>query len=92
LAIICAAFWGASETFISTNTNGLTSKLFAGKVEAFSTFRICSASGVVCILLLGIILGNANILILITIILIGQIFVTGAAINIKDLDPKINIS
>jgi hypothetical protein len=59
-------------------------------VEAFSTYRIFSASGVVVSLLLGMMLPYANLLIFIGVLLVGQAIATGTAIYIKDLDPRVN--
>lgn len=82
--------WGSAETFLQTNTGGLISKIFPGKVEAFSVYRVFFSIGVVSVLLLGITLSNAPGYIFLTIVLVMQTIITGVAINLKDLDTNVN--
>jgi len=89
LSFVCAALWGSAETFLQTNTGGLISKIFPGKVEAFSVYRVFFAIGVVSVLLLGIILSNVDGYIFLTIILVLQTIITAVSINLKDLDINV---
>lgn len=90
LSFVCAALWGASETFLQTNTGGMISKIFPGKVEAFSVYRVFFAIGVVSVLLLGIALSNVDGYIYLSIILIFQTIITAVSINLKDLDTNVS--
>jgi hypothetical protein len=54
LCFIVSIMWGASESFIQTNTGALIGIVFPGKVESFSVFRIFLALGTVLTILLNI--------------------------------------
>lgn len=89
LSFACAFLWGSAENLLQTNTGGLIAKIFPGKVEAFSVFRIFFSIGVVTVLLCGIALSNAPGYIFLTIILVLQTIITGVSINLKDLDTSV---
>lgn len=54
LCFLVSALWGFSEIFLQTNTGSLMGKVFPGKVEAFSVFRVVFAFGVVFTIILNI--------------------------------------
>lgn len=76
-----------AETFLQTNNGGLISKIFPGKVEAFSVYRIFFAAGAVSVFLLNIALSSAPDYIFLIIVVVLQTIITGVSINLKDLDP-----
>lgn len=54
LCFAVSILWGISETFLQTNTGALIGKIFPGKVEAFSVFRVVFAFGTVTTIVLNI--------------------------------------
>ena len=86
LCFVCAYLWGMSENFLQTNTNALVSKIFPGKVEGYSVYRVFFCTGVVSVLLIGILLSEAPGYIFLTIVLVMQTVITGISFNLKDLD------
>lgn len=85
LCFVCAYMWGMSENFLQTNTNALVAKIFPGKVEGFSVYRIFFCIGVVSVLLLGILLSSAPNYIFLTIVIVMQTIMTGVSLNLKEL-------
>jgi hypothetical protein len=83
---IASFLWGASETFLQTNTGGLIATVFEGKVEGYSVYRIFFALGVVFVLLLNILLSGSDPYIFITIILALQTIVTAVSLNLRNLE------
>ena len=65
----------------------MISKIFPGKVEAFSVYRVFFSIGVVSVLILNIALSDTPKYIFLTIILVMQTIITGVSINLKDLKP-----
>lgn len=63
----------------------MISKLFPGKVEAFSVYRVFFAIGVVSVLILNIALSSTPKYIFLTIIFVMQTIITGLSINLRDL-------
>lgn len=88
LAFICSFLWGASQNFLQTNTGGLISKIFPGKVEAFSVYRIFFSIGAVSVFLLGIALSQAPGYIYLSIIIGLQIIITMVSINLSSLNNE----
>lgn len=86
MSFVCSFFWGVSENFLQTNTSALVSKIFPGKVEAFSAFRVFFSLGVVLILLLNVALSEVTGYIFVSIVLGLQVLITGVSMNLKDLD------
>ena len=91
LCFVCAALWGCAENFLQTNTGAMISKIFPGKVEAFSVYRVFFSIGVVSVLILNIALSDTPKYIFLTIILVMQTIITGVSINLKDLKPETTI-
>ena len=77
--------WGTAETFLQTNTGALISKVFPGKVEAFSVYRVFFSIGVVSVMLTGIALSDAPRYIFLGIIIVLQTIITGVSINLSNL-------
>ncbi len=80
-----------SETFLQTNTGAMISKVFPGKVEAFSVYRVFFSIGVVSVLLCGIALSEAPRYIFLGIIILMQTIITGVSINLKDLKSEVTV-
>lgn len=77
--------WGISETFLQTNTGSLVGKIFPGKVEAFSVFRIVFAFGTVTTIVLNIALDSLPGWVYVTVIIVIQLITTGISTQIMDL-------
>ena len=86
LCFFVAFLWGSSETFLQTNTGALIAKVFPGRVEGFSVYRIFFAIGVVAVLLINILLSNSDPYIFLTIILVLQTIVTAISLNLRYLE------
>jgi len=77
--------WGASESFLQTNTGALIGVIFPGKVESFSVFRIFIALGTVLTILLNIALEDAPQWIFITIVVMVQVIASITSVHLRDL-------
>jgi MFS family permease len=86
LSFVCAALWGCSEAFLQSNTGGIIGKVFPGKVEGFSVYRIFFSIGVVSVLLLGVSLSHVDDYISLIVIVIFQAIFTGVSSNLRNLD------
>jgi hypothetical protein len=84
LCFAVAFLWGSSETLIQTNTGALIGKLFPGKVEAFSAFRIIFAVGVVSTIVLNIALKDAAAWIFLTIVMAVQVITNKVSTNLGE--------
>jgi len=85
LCFAVSALWGCAETFLQTNTNPLIGDIFPGQVEAFSTYRIVFAMGVVLTILLNIALKEVPAWVFLTIVMAIQILTNWASINLPKL-------
>jgi MFS family permease len=85
LSFLASFLWGCSETFLQTNTGGLIAKVFPGRVEGFSVYRIFFSIGVVSVLLINIALSDQDPYIFLTIILALQTLVTAISLNLRYL-------
>ena len=81
LCYISAFLWGSSFNFTQSNIGALISKVFPGKVEAYSVFSIVNSFGSFAILWLEVILSSDLIFLLI--IAVIQVGMTGVAKQIK---------
>lgn len=90
LCFLASFLWGSSETFLQTNTGGLISKVFPGKVEGFSVYRIFFACGVVFVLIINIALSSYDPYIFLTIILVLQTLVSVVSLNLRYLEVPSN--
>lgn len=86
LCFLASFLWGASETFLQTNTGGLIAKVFPGKVEGFSVYRIFFAIGVVFVLIINIALSSYDPYIFLTIVLVLQTLVSVVSLNLRFLE------
>lgn len=86
LCFVASFLWGCSETFLQTNTGGLISKVFPGRVEGFSVYRIFFALGVVFVLIINIVLSDYDPYIFLTIILVLQTLTTAISLNLRYLE------
>ena len=89
LCFAVSALWGIAETFLQTNTGALIGKVFPGKVEAFSVFRIVFAFGVVTTIILNIALDSLPGWVFLTLIIVIQMVTTGIATQIMDLKKEV---
>ena len=85
LCFAVSALWGISETYLQTNTGALIGKVFPGKVEAFSVFRIIFAFGVVTTIVLNIALDSLPVWVFLTVILVIQMLTSILATQIMEL-------
>jgi len=86
LCFVASFLWGSSETFIQTNTGALISKIFPGRVESFSVFRIIFGLGVVFTILLSIALKEEPSYIFLTLVMVAQVLITGVSFNLSNLN------
>ncbi len=71
---------------MQTNTGGLIAKVFPGKVEGFSVYRIFFAIGVVFVLIINIALSSYDPYIFLTIVLVLQTLVSVVSLNLRFLE------
>lgn len=90
LCFVASFLWGSSETFLQTNTGGLIAKVFPGKVEGFSVYRIFFSCGVVFVLIINIALSDCDPYIFLTIILVLQTLVTAISLNLRYLEVPVS--
>jgi len=84
LCFAVAFLWGSAETFLQTNTGALIGKLFPGKVEAFSAYRIIFALGVVSTIVLNIALKSAPAWIFLTIVMSVQVITNKVSTTLSE--------
>ena len=89
LCFAVSALWGISETYLQTNTGALIGKIFPGRVEAFSVFRIIFAFGVVTTIVLNIALDSLPGWVFLTVILVIQMITTVIATQIMDVKGEV---
>lgn len=75
---------------IQTNTGALIGKLFPGKVEAFSAFRIIFALGVVSTIVLNIALKDAPAWIFLTIVMAVQVLTNKISTSLSEVKVSKN--
>ena len=92
LCFAVSILWGISETFLQTNTGALIGKVFPGKVEAFSVFRVVFAFGTVTTIVLNLILESLDGWVFLSVVLAIQIFTTCLSTQIMDLRTGDNSS
>jgi hypothetical protein len=85
LCFAVAAFWGASETYLQTNTGSLVGLVFPNKVEAFSVFRVIFALGVVTTIVLNIALQSLPGWVFLSVVIVIQLLTIGISTQIMDL-------
>ena len=79
LCFASAFIWGCSYSFSQSNIGALTSKIFPGKVEAYSIFSIMNSFCAFTFLLLNIVLSSYPKLVFLSIMVAMQIIMTGVA-------------
>ena len=88
LCFAVAILWGASETYLQTNTGSLVGLVFPNKVEAFSVFRVVFACGVVTTIVLNIALQSFDGWVFLTVIIVIQLLTIGISTQIMDLKAE----
>lgn len=71
-----------------TNTGALIGKVFPGKVESFSVFRVLFAFGTVITILLNIMLDGVEGWVFLVVIMMIQVIASGVSTQIMDLREK----
>jgi MFS family permease len=82
LCFAVSFLWGSAETFLQTNTGALIGKIFPGKVESFSVYRILFAVGVVLTITLNILLKDVPPWIFLTFVMTVQIITNRISLNL----------
>jgi len=88
LCFAVAVLWGASETYLQTNTGSLVGLVFPNKVEAFSVFRVIFACGVVTTIVLNIALQSLPGWVFLSVVIVIQLLTIGISTQIMDLKAE----
>ena len=88
LCFAVSFLWGSSETFLQTNTGALIGKVFPGRVESYSVFRIVFALGVVITIFLNIALKDSPPWVFLTIVMAIQVFTSQISSGLIDLKEE----
>lgn len=83
LCFAVSFLWGASETFLQTNTGALIGIIFPGKIESYSVYRIVFSIGVTLTIVLNIALKDAPAWIFLTLVMAVQVFISRVSLTLE---------